>query len=50
MIAPTALIADDEAPLRQYLRDKLAVLWPELRICAEAANGEEALALSLRYP
>lgn len=45
MIAPTALIADDEAPLRQYLRDKLAVLWPELRICAEAANGEEALAL-----
>jgi DNA-binding LytR/AlgR family response regulator len=45
MIAPTALIADDEAPLRRYLRGKLAALWPELRICAEAANGEDALAL-----
>lgn len=45
MSAPRALIADDEAPLRAYLRGKLEALWPELAICAEAANGEEALAL-----
>jgi DNA-binding LytR/AlgR family response regulator len=40
---PTALIADDEAELRRYLKTLLAELWPELAICAEAANGIEAL-------
>ncbi len=39
---PTALLADDEALLREDLRDKLAALWPELTIVAEAANGLEA--------
>ena len=39
-----AIIADDEAPLRAYLREKLADVWPELEICAEAVNGEEAIA------
>ena len=40
-----ALIADDEAQLRIHLKSKLAKLWPELRICAEAENGLEALDL-----
>lgn len=41
---PTAVIADDEPHLIDYLRSKLSVLWPELRIVATAANGAEALA------
>jgi len=41
----TALIADDESLLRDDLRDKLAALWPELVIVAEAHNGNEATAL-----
>ena len=45
MMDPTALIADDEASLRDFLRMRLAVLWPELRIVAEAQNGIEAAAL-----
>lgn len=39
----TALIADDEAPLRQFLRRQLETAWPELEIIAEAGNGAEAL-------
>ncbi|MCZ2134371.1 MAG: LytTR family DNA-binding domain-containing protein [Burkholderiales bacterium] len=42
---PTALIADDESLLREDLRDKLAALWPELHLVAEASNGNEAAAL-----
>lgn len=38
-----ALIADDEAYLRQALRSQLATLWPELEICSECENGLEAL-------
>jgi DNA-binding LytR/AlgR family response regulator len=38
-----ALIADDEPELAKYLQAKLATLWPELTICAIAANGIEAL-------
>jgi DNA-binding LytR/AlgR family response regulator len=44
-----AVIADDEAPLRQFLRARLAELWPELVICGEAKNGKEALALVERH-
>jgi DNA-binding LytR/AlgR family response regulator len=40
-----ALLADDEANVRFYLKRQLEELWPELTVCAEAANGEEALAL-----
>ena len=40
-----AIIADDEAPLRQFLRTRLTELWPELVICGEAENGQEALEL-----
>ncbi|MEO5938330.1 MAG: LytTR family DNA-binding domain-containing protein [Sphingomonas sp.] len=41
--APTALIAEDEAPLRHELRAMLATLWPELLIVAECEDGLEAL-------
>jgi DNA-binding LytR/AlgR family response regulator len=40
-----AVIADDEAPLRQFLRARLSEVWPELVICGEAKNGKEALDL-----
>ncbi len=40
---PKALIADDETHLAEYLRGRLAALWPELRVMPLAANGIEAL-------
>lgn len=40
-----AIIADDEKELRTYLRSLLSKTWPELIICGEAKNGEEAVAL-----
>ncbi|MCX7173222.1 MAG: LytTR family DNA-binding domain-containing protein [Proteobacteria bacterium] len=43
MKQPTAVIADDEAPLRTFLRRRLAECWPELKIVGEAENGQEAL-------
>ncbi len=42
MANPKAIIADDEAQLRMYLRSKLSDLWPELDICGEAENGLKA--------
>lgn len=39
----TAVIAEDEALLRQALIDSLRQAWPELRIVAECENGAEAL-------
>jgi DNA-binding LytR/AlgR family response regulator len=47
--AATALIAEDEAHLRHHLRSLLATAWPELKICAEAANGREALSAATRF-
>jgi DNA-binding LytR/AlgR family response regulator len=46
--APTAraLIADDERLMRDQLRARLAEVWPELEIVAEAKNGIEAVALT----
>jgi DNA-binding LytR/AlgR family response regulator len=41
----TALIADDEEHLRTYLQGKLALLWPDLEIVAQAKNGIEAAKL-----
>lgn len=49
MTNPEAIIADDEEQLRIHLKSKLADLWPELTICAEAANGLEALELIESY-
>ena len=42
----TAIIADDEEPMRDMLRKRLNDAWPELDIVAEAANGIEAIALA----
>jgi DNA-binding LytR/AlgR family response regulator len=44
MLEATAIIADDEAHLLAHLRTKLQLLWPELKIVAQAANGLEAKA------
>ena len=47
MNTPTrALIADDERLLREQLRARLAEVWPELQIVAEAKNGAEAVQLT----
>ena len=43
MTAPTAIIADDEPNLRNYLKEQLSRHWPELIILAEADNGQQAL-------
>jgi DNA-binding LytR/AlgR family response regulator len=40
---PRAIIADDERLLREQLRLRLAEVWPELDIVAEARNGREAV-------
>lgn len=40
---PTALIADDEPYLAEYLRARLAALWPELQIVSTVANGRDAV-------
>jgi len=44
MDRPTALIAEDEPLMRERLKEKLADVWPELAVVAEAADGDEALA------
>jgi DNA-binding LytR/AlgR family response regulator len=41
----TAIIADDEQHLANYLSDRLAALWPELAIVGIAKNGLEAMRL-----
>jgi DNA-binding LytR/AlgR family response regulator len=41
----TAIVAEDEATLRQQLVEQLGQLWPELTIVAEAADGIAALRL-----
>ena len=40
-----AIIADDEANVRFYLKRQIEMLWPELVVCAEASNGQEAVQL-----
>jgi len=39
------VIADDERLMREQLRARLAEVWPELQVVAEARNGAEAVAL-----
>ncbi|WP_395009830.1 LytR/AlgR family response regulator transcription factor [Undibacterium sp.] len=39
----TAMLVDDEAPMRAHLRSKLKQIWPELEIIAEAQNGIVAI-------
>ena len=43
--APRAVLADDERLMREQLRARLAEVWPELQIVAEARNGAEAVDL-----
>lgn len=45
----TALIADDEAAMRDQLRARLAQAWPGLDVVAIASNGIEALELAARH-
>jgi DNA-binding LytR/AlgR family response regulator len=47
--APRALLADDERLMREQLRARLAEVWPELRIVAEAKNGTEAVELTAQH-
>jgi DNA-binding LytR/AlgR family response regulator len=49
MRAARAVIAEDEPLLRNEIRAALQGLWPELTICAEAADGDEALRAMERY-
>src|SRR5688500_15618939 len=44
-----ALIADDEALMRGQLRARLAEVWPELEIVAEAHDGREAVELAAAH-
>jgi DNA-binding LytR/AlgR family response regulator len=45
MKAPTAIVAEDEAALREQLLEQLRNLWPELVVLGAAADGVEALRL-----
>ena len=40
---PRAVIAEDEAVLREELQAHIVALWPELEICAAVADGNQAL-------
>lgn len=42
-MSPTALIADDEPLLREILEARLALVWPDLKIVAQARNGRQAI-------
>jgi DNA-binding LytR/AlgR family response regulator len=42
----SALIVDDESPMRDQLRARLRDVWPELVIAGEASNGIEAVSMA----
>ncbi len=46
---PTAILADDERLMREQLALRLAEVWPELRVVAEAKNGAEAVELVAQH-
>jgi DNA-binding LytR/AlgR family response regulator len=46
---PKLLIAEDEPLLRAQLREGLQALWPSAHICAEAADGVQALQALLAH-
>ncbi|NHZ36885.1 LytR/AlgR family response regulator transcription factor [Massilia rubra] len=45
----SALIVDDESPMRDQLRARLAEAWPELVIVGEASNGLDAVTMAERH-
>jgi DNA-binding LytR/AlgR family response regulator len=45
----SALIVDDEAPMRDQLRARLREVWPDLAIVGEAANGIDAVAMAKQH-
>lgn len=45
LIAPTAVVAEDEETLRHELIEQLGKLWPELTVVGEASDGIQALRL-----
>lgn len=47
--ATRAVLADDERLMRDQLRARLAEVWPELEIVAEARNGQEAVDLVAQH-
>ncbi len=47
--APRAVLADDERLMREQLRARLAEVWPELQLVADAKNGAEAVALVAQH-
>lgn len=49
MMHATALIADDEAAMREQLHARLLEAWPELEVVAMASNGIEAVELAARH-
>jgi DNA-binding LytR/AlgR family response regulator len=49
MNVTTALLAEDEPLMRERLKEKLAEVWPELSIVAEAADGDSALELFAQH-
>lgn len=46
---PSAIIAEDEPLLRGEIREALRILWPELTICAEVADGLQAIEALKQY-
>jgi DNA-binding LytR/AlgR family response regulator len=44
-VEPTAVLADDEAPLLAQMEELLRRLWPELRVVGRADNGIDAIRL-----
>ena len=48
-LPPRAVLADDERLMREQLRARLAEVWPELEIVAEAKNGAEAVQAVLQH-
>ena len=47
--ATRAVLADDERLMREQLRARLAEVWPQLQVVAEARNGLEAVELVAQH-
>lgn len=43
IVAPRAVIAEDETPLREQLQEQLSQVWPELKIVEAVQDGIQAL-------